>query len=551
MAMLLPLLNMVGVGAAGAGGLITGYIEQAFALAGMRPTLETILGTIVVLFVLQGCIVLLQGRMIASIEAAYVSHWREALLEKMLGATWSYLSTQKTGSLVYLIIADAERLGRAFLLLTQLVAVLIVMLVYGAIALAISPGFTVALLVSLLLMSGVFVRLSSNTSYRSGRDYGRHVDELQALLTDFIAGAKLVKATAAEAYVMDRVRPIHRRIEHDYFGGVVVPYTLKAVMELAGIALLCALIYVGVRVLEMQTGALLVLLAIFFRLVPRLYNAQYNMQLLATYLPAFQKLESAMQELVGAKESYIAGSGESRFTESPDISMGKVTVTYGGRDALSDVSLEIPARATVGIVGPSGAGKSTLVDCLAGLVMPRLGTTSIGGVSIERLDLKRWRSSIGYVAQETVLFDGTVREIICQGRPISDETLIRAAEQAHAHAFIAELPQGYDTFVGARGVQLSGGQKQRLSLARALAGQPVMLILDEPTSALDAQSETEIMTAIRELKGRRTIVVVSHRMSAVQHADKLIVLDQGRIAGEGPWERLQATESLHALLAHS
>lgn len=548
MALLLPLLNLVGVGAA-RGGVFVSYIDQAFQSVGMQPNLETVLGAILLLFLLQGFIVIVQGRMIATIESEYVSHWRTTLLEHLLGASWPYFFGNRTGSLVYLIITEAERLGRAFLLTIQLIAVLIVAVAYIAISVMLSWTFTLGLFISLSLLAAILFRFSSKSSYRVGRDYAAYLGELQAIITDFIEGAKLIKATAAEPFVLEKIRPIHDHIERNYFGGVVIPYVLKAVMELGAIVLFCVLIYVGVRFLEIQPGVLLVLLAILFRLVPKLYNAQYNIQLLLTYLPAFQRLERALGEIDRMSEPYPIDSREKGFVKCPTIIMRGVTVTYDGRDALSAVSLNIPANTTLGIVGASGAGKSTLVDCLVGLAVPLGGTISFDGVPIGNVNLRQWRSSIGYVPQETVLFNGTIREIICQGRAISDALMVVAATQAHAHIFIMELSDGYDTIVGGKGVQLSGGQKQRLSLARALAGKPVMLILDEPTSALDSSSEQEIVAAIRELHGRITIIIISHRMSTVRDADRIVVLDKGKVLTEGGWEALCESAQLQRLLA--
>jgi ATP-binding cassette, subfamily C, bacterial len=543
MALLLPLLNLVGVGSAKDSTIVSG-IGQAFQFVGMQPNLETVLGAILLLFLLLGFIVTVQGRMIATIESAYVSHWRATLLERLLSASWPYFAGSRPGSLVFLIITEAERLGRAFFLTIQLIAVLVVAVAYITISLLISFSFTLSLLLSLLLLAALLFRFSSKASYIVGRDYSAYLDELQATLTEFISGAKLIKATAAEPFVLEKVRPIQSHIERNYFSGVIIHYVLKAVMELGAIVLFCVLIYVGVRVLEIQPGVLLVLLAIFFRLVPKLYNAQYNIQLLLTYLPAFQRLEGALDEIDRTSEPYPIDSREKGFVECPAIAMEGVTVTYDERDALSKVSLEIPANTTLGIVGASGVGKSTLVDCLVGLAVPRGGAISFDGVPIGNVNLRQWRSSIGYVAQETVLFNGTIREIICQGRDISDAVMVVAATQAHAHVFIMELPDGYDTVIGGKGVQLSGGQKQRLSLARALAGRPVMLVLDEPTSALDSLSEQEIVAAIRELHGRITIIIVSHRMTTVRDADKIVILDKGRIVGEGGWEALHGSNTL-------
>jgi len=537
MAMLLPLLSLVGVGDP-ASGVVILAIDRAFQLLGLSLNLETALGAILLMVVLQGIFVVIQGQMIAAVEAAYVSHWRETLLERLLGASWPYFATHRTGSLVFLMVTEAERLGRAFFLTIHLIAVLIVAAAYIALSMTISWSITLVLMLSLSLVAALLLYFSSKPSFSIGRDYGTHLDELQALITEFINGAKLIKATAAEPFVLEKVRPVHMEIERNYFGGVVIPYVLKAVLELVAIVVFCVLIYLGVKHLDVDPAVLLVLLAMFFRLVPKLNNVQYNIQLLLTYLPSFLRLEAALDDIHRMSEPYRIDSRERGFTKCPAIAFRDVTVTYGTRNVLDSISLVISANTTVGIIGSSGAGKSTLVDCMVGLAVPKSGSISFDRIPIADVNLRQWRSSIGYVAQETMLFDGTIREIICQGRDISEDLMFAAASQAHADFFILELPSGYDTFVGARGVQLSGGQKQRLSLARALAGQPVMLILDEPTSALDSLSEKEIVSAIQELHGKITILVVSHRISTIRHADKIVVLDKGKLLSEGGWESL-------------
>ena len=228
--------------------------------------------------------------------------------------------------------------------------------------------------------------------------------------------------------------------------------------------------------------------------------------------------------------------------------MEGVSVSYGGREVLTFSYLDIPANITMGIIGPSGAGKSTFVDILLGLVSPKKGSVKFDGIPIGEINLRQWRSSVGYVAQDTVLFSGTVRDVILQGRDICDEDLFVAAKMSRAHEFILRLPYAYDTEIGQSGVQLSGGERQRLSLARALAGKPVMVILDEPTSALDSISEHEIVTALKELRGKITVIIVSHRATTLRDADKIVVIDRGQIVSVGNWDELGGNVLLNKLM---
>jgi subfamily B ATP-binding cassette protein MsbA len=212
---------------------------------------------------------------------------------------------------------------------------------------------------------------------------------------------------------------------------------------------------------------------------------------------------------------------------------------------LKDVNLTIPVNTTVAFVGESGAGKSTLIDLLTLLLRPQKGNVFIDGVPGEEIDLPSWRSQIGYVSQETVVFDDTVANNISlwsgdfDGDPALRESVEEAAKQAYAHDFIMDLPDGYNTVVGDRGVRLSGGQRQRLFIARELFKNPNLLILDEATSALDTESERYIQDSIDALKGEMTVVIIAHRLSTIKNVDRVYVLDDGHLIEQGSYDELR------------
>jgi ABC-type multidrug transport system fused ATPase/permease subunit len=217
-------------------------------------------------------------------------------------------------------------------------------------------------------------------------------------------------------------------------------------------------------------------------------------------------------------------------------------------DVLHDVNITVPANNTVALVGESGAGKSTLVDMMSLLLPPRTGEIRIDGVPHDEVDLDSWRSQIGYVSQETVVFDDTVANNISlwQGDieedPALREKVMDAARRAHADHFIRDMPNGYQTMVGDRGVRLSGGQKQRLFVARELFKQPNLLLLDEATSDLDSASERHIQNSIDALQGEVTVVIIAHRLSTVKNADRVYVLDEGRVIEAGSYHELRSRE---------
>jgi ATP-binding cassette subfamily C protein len=302
----------------------------------------------------------------------------------------------------------------------------------------------------------------------------------------------------------------------------------------------------------LHPAAILIAIFLFVRLYLRLSQTQQNIQILRSnyapsIVPATEILQAARAEAEAKHE--FANPLVIDTERGARLMLRDIGVAYDGRSVLSGITLDIAPGTVIGFAGRSGAGKSTLVDCLLGLVEPQSGTVEIAGRALNELPLGSWRRTIGYVAQDTFLFNASIRENVRWGNiKASDADIENAVRQAHADEFISLLPQGLDTEVGDRGVRLSGGQRQRIGLARALVGHRSLLVLDEATSALDSESERIVMDAIAELRGHMTILIVAHRLSTLRDADRICLMEDGRIVETGGWSELLAHGSRFSAL---
>jgi ATP-binding cassette subfamily C protein len=547
--LLIPLLSSVGL--AVEDGLTSGFarfIASAFAVAGLRPALITVLAVFLVIAAIQAALYRTYLLVNPSLEQQFVQALRNRLYAAVVKVEWSFFISKRTNDLVYGVTAEVDRAGTAVFQLLNTFAGLAVSTVYLAVAFRLSPRLTVLVAIVGVLLLWV-LRGRTRRSSELGEKYSDANRRQFHMISESIASLKTAKSFGAERRDI-AIFAGHTRERTGAYLELLRSYARsKMSVDLSTAFVICGLLYVAVEWLGLQGAGLLMLIYVFGRVMPRVMSLQESAQIIFAGLPSF----AAVMRLVDECEAHA----ERLPVPVPDplplhreVRLESVSYAYqGAAPAVQALSLSIPAGRTTAFVGASGAGKSTLADLLIGLLRPDSGRLLIDGRPLMDDDVSAWRRSIGYVPQDSFLLHDTVRANLLWAKPdASDADMWTALERAAAADFLRRSREGLDTVVGDRGVRVSGGERQRLALARALLTNPELLVLDEATSALDALNEQQILSAVRGLAGAVTTVIVTHRLSAIRHADVIHVMDEGRIAESGTWDELVARQGRFARL---
>jgi ABC-type transport system involved in Fe-S cluster assembly fused permease/ATPase subunit len=409
-------------------------------------------------------------------------------------------------------------------------------------------AFLFLLLIAMICYGAAFV-WTTVVSSRAAREVSVAQIDAQAVMTDGLLNYETVKYFTAENFLRQRIDQALKRSEKDWLGfAKTQAWSGLLIASIFAAFMLASTYYAATQVMAgtITIGTFVMINAYMMQLVAPVEATGIAVQQLSQGLAFLEKMLELSRETPESPDTTMRKTSHDRG----HVEFQRVSVAYrSDRPALTEVSFEIPVGKTIGIVGPSGAGKSTLVRLLVRLIDPDSGRILLDGVPANELSVFQVRSSVAVVPQDTVLFDDTIAYNIAFGRQgCTRQEVEHAARLAQLHDFIADLPQGYDTRVGERGVKLSGGERQRISIARAVLKRAPIYVFDEATSSLDSRTERQILANLREVSRSCTTLMIAHRLSTVVHADQIVVLENGRVVEYGTHDNLIRAEGRFAQL---
>lgn len=544
--MLIPLLYAIGVGSElGAGDGIGSRIAEAVGAIGVELGLGNVLLLFLAGVVVRAAVSWWREQVLTEVQHGFVDALRTRVYAAMGRASWEVLLRKRQSDIQHTVNADVNRTGSAMMMFLRLPITGLLALVQVAIAIAIAPTIS-----AVALAVGTAALVASRVLVRRSREIGEQMTEFNRRLfgstSDFLAGMRLAKAYGVEQRYVDQFVDTTAAMRGRQLAFTRVNSLAGAAMNVGGACTVVLLIWLGARA-ELSVAELAITVVVFARVLPMLLGFLGSAQQLANTLPAYQNVMAMQREFVAAAERVPSGPEPTPVALAEALTLHDVSFAYQvGTPVLRHVDLAIPAGTMTAIGGPSGAGKSTLAELLLGLLRPASGIEggAAGRILVDGRPLAgelahRWRRSVAYVPQEPYLFHDTIRGNLLWARPGASEAEIQdALRAAAAEEFVAALPDGVDTVVGDRGGRLSGGERQRVALARALLRQPTLLLLDEATGALDVETEQRVAAALRQLRGRTTVVAIAHQAAVLAAADQVLLVKAGCVAALGRWTEL-------------
>jgi ABC-type multidrug transport system fused ATPase/permease subunit len=541
MALLYPILNAsLESGGVGDDNLFFRILNETAEIIPVDDTLISSCILFAILTVLYSASRLLYANLSPRVTAKIVREHEQKVFRKYTTSDYRFFIDNKQGDLIYKGSQAPQFIGNVVIALTGAAVELILAIFVLILLILISWKGTIAIILTGAAYYYFTRYLSKRISYVAGKGMRRAIENENVILNEYITGVKQIRATRSSHQWGRRFdQAAISRWKHwskNQFWNQVPTRFLELLMfgAIAAIVVIMKIQYPD------QFFSMIPMFGTFafavFKLLPKLSSTGTTLMNVSNWLPNLE----AVRELLSDKTYSQIKSGATELTEfKSGIEFKDVSFIYTGREStLSNISIEIKKDNMTAIVGPSGSGKSTIVDLLLRLYDVDEGGILVDVTNIKDYDISTFLAKVGFVGQETFIFNASITDNIAFGNDYTETEILEAAKLANAHEFIGQLPEGYDTIVGDRGLRLSGGEKQRIAIARAMVRKPQILILDEATSSLDNISEAIVQKAIDQVSESCTTLVIAHRLSTIRNADIIYVLDQGRIVESGTHQQL-------------
>jgi len=519
---------------------------------GLDLDLSLVLALMMSLFLLKGVMVFLQAYLNTGLRARFMRRVRLQLIEGLRRLSFTAFTDLQAGRIQNTLSGETLKMAAAFVHYFSLIKSGMLLAVYLGLAV-----LTNARIAALVVVGGLLSNLLYRSIFRRTKQLSRRYTEqghlFEGLLIQSVHFFKYLKATRAMQPFAAKMRRSAEQLEEVHRRMGFYQALMTGSREVLVIAIIVAVILIQVRVFGGQLAAVLLTLLFLYRGLNSLINLQGSWNGFLNHAGALDNFQDFTRRLADGQEPEAAPQSPPSFREG--LALRNLRFTYPGSaaPALQGVDLSIPKNETLAITGPSGAGKTTLANVLAGLLLPERGALLLDGHPLQPAAYPRYRERVGYITQESVIFSDTVFHNVTLWDEKTDANLARfreAVRRARLEAVVRQLPRGEDSLLGDRGIRLSGGQRQRVAIARELYRGADILILDEATSALDAETEEHIRQNLEAMKGACTIILIAHRLSSIRLADRIVLMEAGRIASVGDYQKLLAENDAFRRLAH-